>query len=188
AVAQHVGGCALCQQALERFTEEAPERDAGSVSLRLLQRTAAATAAGAPDAFLARLRESPPASAADALGSGAAAAGSHGTGATPAANGLPVIPGYEILGVLSRGGMGVVYKARHLRLNRLVALKMILSGVHTGPRGLARFLAEAEAVARLRHPNIVQIYDIGEAAGSPYFALEYVEGGSLARRLKGDPQ
>src|SRR5207244_8688283 len=85
-------------------------------------------------------------------------------------------------------GMGVVYKARQVGLNRLVALKMILSGAHAGPRGMARFLAEAEAVAQLRHPHIVQIYDIGESSGCPYFALEFIEGGSLARRLRGDPQ
>jgi serine/threonine protein kinase len=101
---------------------------------------------------------------------------------------LPCIAGYEILGVLGRGGMGVVYKARHLGLKRIVALKMILAAEHAGAEERARFRAEAEAIAKVQHPNIVQIYDIGEEHSKPYFALEYVEGGSLAARLRGAPQ
>jgi WD40 repeat protein len=97
------------------------------------------------------------------------------------------VPGYEIEAVLGRGGMGVVYKARHLALKRTVALKMVLAGGHAGPQERARFRLEAEAVARLQHPNIVTVYEVGEAGGHPYCALEFVEGGSLAAKLDGKP-
>jgi eukaryotic-like serine/threonine-protein kinase len=98
------------------------------------------------------------------------------------------VPGFEVLGELGRGGMGVVYRARHTALKRLVALKMILSGVHAGPQELARFRSEAQAVASLQHPNIVQIYEVDQHEGLPYFALEFIDGGSLAQRLDGRPQ
>jgi eukaryotic-like serine/threonine-protein kinase len=99
----------------------------------------------------------------------------------------PAVPGYEILGELGRGAMGVVYRARQEHLNRVVALKMILAGGHAGAAEVARFKTEAEAVARLQHPGIVQIYDVGAADGRPFFSLEYCPGGSLAQKLDGTP-
>jgi tetratricopeptide (TPR) repeat protein/tRNA A-37 threonylcarbamoyl transferase component Bud32 len=95
---------------------------------------------------------------------------------------------FELLDVLGRGGMGVVYKARHRPLNRIVALKMIGDDKHASPEHRERFLIEARAVARLQHANIVQIYDIGDADGRPFVTLEMLEGGSLAGRLKGTVQ
>jgi WD40 repeat protein len=100
---------------------------------------------------------------------------------------LPAVPGYELLRELGRGGMGVVYSAWQSGLNRSVALKMVLAGARAGAEELARFRTEAEAVARLQHPNIVQVYEVGEADHCPYLALEYVDGGSLAQRLGGTP-
>src|SRR5437899_3797974 len=84
----------------------------------------------------------------------------------------PQVPGYDILETLGQGGMGVVFKARHRALNRLVALKMIRDGALAGPEEVERFRAEAEAVARMQHPNVVQIFDVGEHDGRPYFAME----------------
>ncbi|MGE5857971.1 MAG: protein kinase domain-containing protein [Solirubrobacterales bacterium] len=104
------------------------------------------------------------------------------------AEALPEVAGYEVLGLLGRGGMGVVYQARQLGLDRTVALKMVLTGFQAGPKDLARFRAEAVALARLQHPNIVQIYDVGETASRPYFVFEFVAGGSLAQYLQGTPQ
>ncbi len=108
--------------------------------------------------------------------------------AREASGGRAYLPGYERHGELGRGGMGVVYKARQAKLNRVVALKMILSGVHAGEDDLARFRTEAEAIARLQHPNIVQVHEIGEHDGKPFFSLEFCSGGSLEKQLDGTPR
>jgi serine/threonine protein kinase/predicted Zn-dependent protease len=100
---------------------------------------------------------------------------------------LPHVPGYEIEGLLGRGGVGVVYRARHLGLKRRVALKMLLAGPFAQPEEKERFQREAEAVAGLRHPNIVQVYNSGEFEGRPFFTMEYVEGGTLAQKLAKSP-
>ena len=101
---------------------------------------------------------------------------------------LPMVPGYEILAELGRGGIGVVYLARQDGLNRLVALKMMIAGSYAGPREFAQFRAEAEAVAALAHPNIARIYAVGEHAGLPFLCLEYLSGGTLAQQLGNAPQ
>ncbi|MEC7566386.1 MAG: serine/threonine-protein kinase, partial [Planctomycetota bacterium] len=101
---------------------------------------------------------------------------------------LETVPGYDLLGELGRGGMGVVYKARDQKLKRIVALKMILSGAHASDEDMQRFQTEAEAVARLQHPHIVQIYEVGEHEGKPYIALEFADSGSLDKVLSGTPQ
>lgn len=109
-------------------------------------------------------------------------------GAGPRLRRLPSLgPGYEVLAEIGRGGMGVVYRARQVGLNRLVALKMVRGAEFASAEVLARFRAEAEAVARLHHPQIVQVYDYGEHDGLPYLALELVSGGTLAARLDGSP-
>src|SRR5262249_35158502 len=108
-----------------------------------------------------------------------------GNRGSPAPAILPTVPGYEVLGGLGRGGMGSVYKGRQLRLNRVAALKMILAGDHAGPEAAIRFLAEAEAVAKLNHPHIVQVFTCGDHDGRPYIEMECLDGGSLSDRLDG---
>jgi hypothetical protein len=107
---------------------------------------------------------------------------------TPRPAELPQVPGYRVEAVLGHGGMGVVYKAWQLRLQRPVALKMLLAGPYAGPKELERFQREAEAVAALGHANIVQVHDVGDVEGRPFFTMELVEGGDLAERIRGVPQ
>ena len=94
------------------------------------------------------------------------------------------VPGYEILDELGRGGMGVVYKAKQVGLNRIVALKMVIAGAYADPTTRARFLLEAESVAGLEHPNIVKVFAFGEHGGHPFLAMEFLPGGSLADQAK----
>ena len=114
--------------------------------------------------------------------------GAISTGLTPGeSQEYPDVPGYEILGVLGHGGMGVVYRARQLKANRLVALKMIRAVEHATPQERLRFQIETEAVARLQHPHIVQLHEVGEVRGQPYFSLEFCDGGTLTEQLKKKP-
>lgn len=98
-----------------------------------------------------------------------------------------LLAGHEILDEVGRGAIGVVYRARHLRLGRLVALKLLLAGSHAGKDQLARFKTEAEAIASLSHPHIVQIFEVGEEVDKPFLSLEYCAGGSLEKKLAGHP-
>jgi len=172
-----------------------PNADAEVVTVSRADRPALSTAENAGGST-----PSPGSGAEDATGPDLGATGSYCAAGGPPlppmsgpANGSPAgavaeaIPGHELLSVLGRGGMGIVYKARHVHLKRLVAVKMILAGEHAGPEHLARFRTEAEVVARLQHPNIVQIFEVGEHGEKPFLSLEFCGGGSLARKLAGTP-
>jgi WD40 repeat protein len=123
-----------------------------------------------------------------ANGSVASRAGGGGPRAVGPAAARPEVPGYRIERELGRGGMGVVYQAWQVSLGRWVALKVLRDACCADAEYLARFRTEAEVVARLRHPNIVQIHEVGERQGQPFLALEFVEGGNLAQKLNGTPQ
>jgi len=184
-VIQHVEECALCRQELARQTEISdvaswhcdkhlpPSNNAEDDVVRRLK----------------LVRRSPAPILHDPAETQAenVAHNKHATAATIDFE-IPSVPGYEIIGILGRGGMGVVFKARQIALQRIVALKMLENLERAGEKVIARFRTEADAIARLQHPNIVQIYDVGEVAGRPYFVLEYVAGGNLAQHLNGTPQ
>jgi WD40 repeat protein/tRNA A-37 threonylcarbamoyl transferase component Bud32 len=180
-LAEHVGACAACQDALERLTP---------ASLPALASVSSAKAAPPPEAipeFLQQLKRQAPLSRRGAS-TAVRASSSQIVAGRPPPPPLPTIPGYEILSELGRGGMGVVYKARHVKLGRVVALKMLRGGPNADPRERERFRQEAEAVARLRHPHVVHVYDVCELDGVPFFTMEFVEDGSLHDYLRGDPQ
>ncbi len=185
ALARHVEGCTSCQDQLARLT--------GTPDTEVWRRAGHPPQdSGAEEEMLRRLKQMPPGLAPTSREPGTRPAGLRPRAGIPPtgteSGGPPPVPGYEILGELGRGGMGVVYEARQLGLQRTVALKMVQNGIQAGPKDLARFRTEAAVIARLQHPNIVQIYDVGEAAGRPYFVLEFVAGGSLAQHLQGTPQ
>jgi hypothetical protein len=190
----HVADCLGCQRALERLC-------GSGGGAPLAPAPAAPPFGGDVDpGFLERLKRMWPSPLPEG-GGGATLAPAAGetdrvkpAGGTPAARAggegedpLPALADYEILGVLGRGGEGVVYRARHRPLGRVVALKMLRDSGRARPEALARFRREAETLARLRHPHIVQVYEVGCEGGRPFFALEYVEGGSLSARLQGRP-
>jgi hypothetical protein len=164
----HVEACAVCQQTLEQLT--------GNAGLRKVVEPASRGESGGD--FLRRLEQTPPTCADLPPGPGREAG---------AAEAPPAVAGYELLGELGRGGMGVVFKARHQSLDRLVALKVVLSGQFASDQERVRFRTEALAVARLSHPNVVQVFEVGEHQGHPYLALEYVAGDSLDDRLRDGP-
>jgi serine/threonine protein kinase len=160
----HVRACASCQQTLETLTDDSLWRSEPRQQVTLVP----------GDAESGQVVDRP------GLTNGAA-------GLERMARVAPTVPGYEITGELGRGGMGVVYRARNVRLNRPCALKMILAGAHASPEHVARFITEAEAIARLEHPSIVQIRHIGDADGLPFLELEYLAGGNLLEQLDGTP-
>jgi serine/threonine-protein kinase len=172
-VAAHVGGCSRCAAILGEAQDEEDPLIAG---LRHCDRGEKPSAEAAWERLAARARDlasapptepPPPAESEDLAGARVGA--------------------YDVQEELGRGGMGVVYKAWHLESKRLVALKVIRNGALASADQVSRFRAEALAVARLRHANIVQIYEIGEHNALPFFSLEFVGGGSLEAKLKGGP-
>jgi WD40 repeat protein/serine/threonine protein kinase len=173
---QHVEECGRCQEELDRLTGD------GGFRRRLRVPVLPLPVVG--EEFVRRLKENT--TLFTFAGRAASETVGDGTASKPGGP-LPVVAGYEVLAEVGRGGMGVIYRARHLGLNCIVALKMIRAGARAGAAELARFRTEAEAVGRLQHPNILRVYDCGEAEGQPYLALEYVEGGSLKDRLDGTP-
>ena len=164
----HIQDCQDCQRELEALTdaERTSARASGAVGSR------DATLSGPSEVFLERLKQLSP---------------EVGAARPVVARQPPHVEGYEIEAELGCGGMGVVYKARQVSLKRLVALKMVLAGGFQRPESRERFLAEAAVVARLHHPNVVQIFECGTHDDQLYFSMELCEGGSLAQRLRSGP-
>jgi WD40 repeat protein/tRNA A-37 threonylcarbamoyl transferase component Bud32 len=166
ALVSHLESCPACEEAARRLDK-------------------------ACDPFLRSLRQALGLAAPDGLVATRSEPGSDAT--PPSLSAVPAsvprqVANYQVLGELGRGGMSVVYKARQTHPARLVALKMILAGAHAEAEQRARFLAEADAIARLQHPNIVQVYEVGQDEGLPFLALEFMSAGSLANKLGGVPQ
>ena len=199
-VSVHIQQCGRCQQALEQLTQgpddeksrrpsAAPSETAAGKDNHVDSTHPSRASLEPTDAFIDQLKQTlrPPAGlACGEPGGPDFAPASRLSGISPADAGpLPVIPGCEVLELIGRGGMGLVYRARQMTLGRRVALKMIqISG---DSRYAAHLRAEASALARLQHPNIVQIHELGEHDGQPFLVLEYLDGGTLRQRC-GKPQ
>ncbi|MBL8799857.1 MAG: serine/threonine protein kinase, partial [Planctomycetia bacterium] len=180
----HLETCAACERKVQQFDGLAdsmisalrrPASSQAQQATNLIVKPAAATPRPGTVASLPTQGLGPPSGNGPPL-------------AEPVEEEFPRIPGYEVLDVLGQGGMGIVYKARQDILNRIVALKMLLPGARMMGGSLSRFCQEAEAVARLQHPNLVQIFQIGLHDDQPFLALEFVDGGSLKDHMTGAPQ
>jgi WD40 repeat protein/serine/threonine protein kinase/Tfp pilus assembly protein PilF len=165
----HVETCPSCQRTLARLTQ-VPVYNGSDASVQAPR----PIPEGLAPEFLERLKKS------------RSSAGEPTANAVESAP-LPCVPGYEVLAEIGRGGMGVVFKARHLGLQRLVALKMLPPSHFVTEDSKKRFRREAQAIGRLQHAHIVHIFDFGESAAGPFLSLELVENGSLAQRLDGAP-
>jgi tetratricopeptide (TPR) repeat protein len=178
----HLEKCPACQQALEEMTGGAGQLSPAEGGAMGSRAGGPATVPQAVD-FLLRLAQAPPPSPGTETSRPTVPSGHDAADEVE----LPDVPGYEVLDLLGRGGMAVVYRARQAGLQRVVALKMIAVGVNALTEARERFRIEAEAVARLQHPHIIQVYEVGEHAGRPFLVMELAGGGSLARRLAGTP-
>jgi eukaryotic-like serine/threonine-protein kinase len=166
----HVDGCPSCQTRLDKLTHDANGAVARYKELSSASHSGMGTKLSAPEAHTLVLD-------------------GKATHSGPRLTGLPQVPGFDVVEEIGRGGMGVVYKARHRRLNRLCALKMILAGGAADARTVQRFLFEAEILGRVQHSQVVQVFEVDTYQGPsgvpiPYLAMELLEGGSLSRRIK----
>ena len=176
-LAEHVDSCTVCQERLELLTRE---NDSPISRYKDLA------------AVMPSIIDSRPGFASDLSNAHTLVLGSNTPLLIPHITGLPRVPGFVLMKEIGRGGMGVVYRARHRGLNRLVALKMILAGGAADTKTVQRFLFEAEILARIQHPQVVQVFEVDtyQAASGvpiPYLAIELLEGGSLSQRLKNGP-